>query len=63
MAVVVDANLLITLVGNDPKGDLVAEKFSEWEQSGEERSDKVFELTYLKLQPNLCVWSTSQITI
>jgi predicted nucleic acid-binding protein len=36
MAVVVDANLLITLVGNDARGDLVAAKFVEWEQSGEE---------------------------
>jgi predicted nucleic acid-binding protein len=48
MAVVVDANLLITLVGNDPRGDLVAAKFAEWEQSGEELH-----------APELCLYETA----
>lgn len=33
MAVVIDANLLITLVGNDIRGELVAAKFAEWGNS------------------------------
>jgi predicted nucleic acid-binding protein len=36
MTIVIDANLLITLVGNDVRGDLVAAKFEEWEQYDEE---------------------------
>ena len=35
MAIVLDANLLITLVSNDVRGDWVAAKLSRWNQSGE----------------------------
>jgi predicted nucleic acid-binding protein len=48
MAIVIDANLVITLVGNDVRGDRVAEKFEEWEQCGE------------KLHaPELCLYETA----